>query len=178
MSNRAQKADCTPIGNPGTVSAIMAEIRSSGPITFERFMELALYHPDFGYYTRTTDANGEERAGHDRIGPNRIGQNRIGWSGDYYTSFDAHPLLARALAKQIAQLDEQLGRPNPLTLVEMGPGKGLLARDFLTACDTDNPSPLRPDRTQPGHGRGAAGASGSLARHAPHFLAERAGRSA
>jgi SAM-dependent MidA family methyltransferase len=140
MSNRAQKADCTPIGNPGTVSAIMAEIRSSGPITFERFMELALYHPDFGYYTRTTDANGEERAGHDRIGPNRIGQNRIGWSGDYYTSFDAHPLLARALAKQIAQLDEQLGRPNPLTLVEMGPGKGLLARDFLTACDTDNPS--------------------------------------
>ncbi len=133
MSNPAQKADCTPIGHPGTVSAILGEIRSSGPITFARFMELALYHPEFGYYTRTTDANEEERTGQDRIGP-----NRIGWSGDFYTSFDAHPLLARALARQISQIDEQLGRPDPFTVIEMGPGKGLLARDFLAACDTDN----------------------------------------
>ena len=96
-------------------------------------MELALYHPEFGYYTRTADPQ-------ERIGQNRIGQNRIGWSGDYYTSFDAHPLLARALAKQISQVDEQLGRPDPFTLIEMGPGKGLLARDFLTACDTHHPS--------------------------------------
>ena len=123
MSSTAQKADCTPIGHPGTVSAIRAAIQSSGPITFERFMELALYHPEFGYYTRTADPR-------ERIGP----------KGDYYTSFDVHPLLAGALARQIGQIDDRLGHPDPFTIVEMGPGKGLLARDLLTACDRHNPS--------------------------------------
>ncbi len=138
MPSAAQKADSTLIGHPGTVSAILAEIRSSGPITFARFMELALYHPEFGYYMRALEPR--EQVRQDRIGQDRIGQNRIGWSGDYYTSFDAHPLLARALARQVGQIDEQLGRPDPCTVVEMGPGKGLLARDFLKACESDNPS--------------------------------------
>lgn len=133
MSMMTKKADCAPIGHPGTVSAIRAEIRSSGPITFARFMDLALYHPEFGYYMRTSDANRKERA-------SQIAQDLIGWSGDYYTSSDAHPLLARALARQIGQIDEQLGRPDPFTVVEMGPGKGLLARDFLAACATDSTS--------------------------------------
>jgi SAM-dependent MidA family methyltransferase len=107
------------------VSAILADIRSSGPITFARFMEHALYHPEFGYYTRPTDAAGEDR---------------IGWSGDYFTSVDVHPVFARALVRQFAQIDEQLGCPDPFTVVEMGPGKGLLARDILTACEQDVPA--------------------------------------
>ncbi|MGH7146428.1 MAG: class I SAM-dependent methyltransferase [Nitrospiraceae bacterium] len=114
-----------PIGHAGTVSVILADIRSSGPITFARFMEHALYHPEFGYYTRPTDAAGEDR---------------IGWDGDYYTSFDVHPILAQALARQVRQIDEQLGSPDPFTVVEMGPGKGLLARDFLAACEKDSPT--------------------------------------
>ena len=138
MPDTAQRADCTPIGHPGTVSAIRAAIQSSGPITFARFMELALYHPEFGYYTRPTDAAGEDLIG--QIGPNRIGPNRIGWEGDYYTSFDVHPILAQALARQVRQIDEQLGSPDPFTVVEMGPGKGLLARDFLAACEKDSPT--------------------------------------
>jgi len=148
MPSAAQKAECAPIGHPGTVSAILAEIRSSGPISFARFMELALYHPEFGYYTRAVEPQervlpnqiGPNRIGQNRIGQSRIGQSRIGLSGDYYTSSDAHPLLALALARQIAQIDAQLGRPDPLTVIEMGPGKGLLAREVLKACDTDHPS--------------------------------------
>ena len=46
-----------------------------------------------------------------------------------------HPILARALAKQIRQADELLGLPDPFTVVEMGGGKGLLARDFLRDCE-------------------------------------------
>ncbi len=138
MPSAAQQADSALIGHPGTVSAILAEIRSTGPITFARFMELALYHPRFGYYMRAAEP--QAGIGSDHIGPNRIGPNRIGWSGDYYTGFDVHPLLARALARQIGQIDEQLGWPDPFTVVEMGPGKGLLAREVLTACDSDNPS--------------------------------------
>lgn len=82
-------------------------------------MDLALYHPQYGYYVRPVDAPTQER---------------IGWSGDFYTSSDVHPILGQALAKQAQQLDACLGHPDPFTVVEMGAGKGLLARDFLTAC--------------------------------------------
>lgn len=95
-----------------------AEIAASGPIPFVRFMELALYHPQFGYYMR----------------PPESGAERIGWSGDFYTSSDVHPILGQALAKQARQLDAFLGHPDPFTVVEMGPGKGLLAKHFLSAC--------------------------------------------
>lgn len=94
-------------------------------------MELALYHPEFGYYTRTPEASEEE--------PHPV-PNPIGWSGDYYTSSDASPLLARALARQLVQLDSLLGHPAPFVVVEMGPGKGLLAREMLAACEREAPS--------------------------------------
>ena len=81
-------------------------------------MELALYHPQFGYYMR----------------PPESGAERIGWSGDFYTSSDVHPILGQALAKQARQLDAFLGHPDPFTVVEMGPGKGLLAKHFLSSC--------------------------------------------
>ena len=108
-------------GHPELVAAIAAEIAASGPIPFVRFMELALYHPQFGYYMRAPEQTSE----------------RIGWRGDFYTSSDVHPLLGEALAKQAAQMDRLLGRPTPFTVVEMGPGKGLLARHFLSACRRD-----------------------------------------
>ncbi len=135
MPTSAQKAESASLGHPDLVSAMQAEIRASGPITFARFMELALYHPTFGYYTRATDANGEERAG----GASDA-EHLIGWSGDYYTSPDAHPIFGLALARQLNQIDERLGQPNPFTIIEGGPGKGLLARDVLAACDSHHPS--------------------------------------
>ncbi|HEY5627180.1 MAG TPA: SAM-dependent methyltransferase [Nitrospira sp.] len=109
-------------GHPELVAAIQSEITSSGPIPFVRFMELALYHPLYGYYMRPPEA----------------GTERIGWSGDFYTSSDVHPILGEALAKQAAQIDTLMGSPAPFTVVEMGPGKGLLARDFLTAIERQN----------------------------------------
>lgn len=116
----------------------MAQIQRGGPIPFARFMELALYQPRLGYYMRTSNASGPSEAaseGKSLPAGERIGE-RIGWSGDYYTSSDVHPLLGQALARQARQVDELLGRPAPFTVVEMGPGKGLLARDFLAGCST------------------------------------------
>jgi SAM-dependent MidA family methyltransferase len=105
-------------GHPQLVAAIASEIARNGPIPFVRFMELALYHPQFGYYMR----------------PPEPGSERIGWNGDFYTSSDVHPILGQALAKQAAQIDALLGSPDPFTIVEMGPGKGLLAKHLLTHC--------------------------------------------
>ena len=102
-------------GHPELIRVIADEIARTGPVPFARFMELALYHPEFGYYMRAGEQGGE----------------RIGWQGDYYTSSDVHPVLARALVRQARQADDLLGRPDPVTVIEMGAGKGLLARDFL-----------------------------------------------
>ena len=111
-------------GHAGLVSEIIDEIQTVGAIPFSRFMELALYHPQFGYYMRM-DAEPESSA---------IGEERIGWEGDYYTSCDVHPILAQSLAKQIRQVDHLLGHPDPFTIIEMGAGKGLLARDLIRDC--------------------------------------------
>ncbi len=108
-------------GHQELVAAIAAEIAASGPIPFVRFMELALYHPRFGYYMR---------------GPEQTSE-RIGWRGDFYTSSDVHPILGQVLAKQAEQMDRLLGQPTHFTVVEIGPGKGLLARHFLSACRRD-----------------------------------------
>lgn len=108
----------TLTGHPQLTAAIVSEIASSGPMPFARFMDLALYHPQYGYYMRPPEA----------------GRERIGWSGDFYTSSDVHPILGQALARQAEQIDALLGHPAPFTVVEMGPGKGLLAAHFLSAC--------------------------------------------
>lgn len=109
-------------GHPELIAAISSEIIKAGPIPFVRFMELALYHPQYGYYMRQ---------------PNGADHERIGWSGDFYTSADVHPILGRAIAAQARQMDEILGFPIPFTIVEMGAGKGLFARDCLTAIYTE-----------------------------------------
>ena len=74
-------------------------------------MALCLYHPEFGYYMQ--------------------GQERTGIAGDYFTSPDLHPIFARLVARQAVEMWEILGRPGPFSWVEMGPGRGWFARDFL-----------------------------------------------
>ncbi|MEI8013573.1 MAG: SAM-dependent methyltransferase [Nitrospira sp.] len=109
-------------GHPELITAISSEIARNGPIPFVRFMELALYHPQFGYYMC------------DSVGTDH---ERIGWSGDFYTSSDVCPVLGRALAAQAKQMDELLGGPTPFTIVEMGAGKGLFARDCLATIQEE-----------------------------------------
>lgn len=126
------------IGHSGLVGAIAREIAASGPLTFARFMELALYHEPFGYYMRRPEdesAGSAEPPCEDRIGPDRVCEDRIGWNGDFYTSSDVHPVMGQALARQAHQVDERLGHPDPFTVLEMGAGKGFLARDFLAAAE-------------------------------------------
>jgi len=100
---------------------IHAEIRASGPMRFDRFMEMALYHPGFGYYAR---------AG----GPSPIGR-----SGDFYTSVSAGPLFGHLLARQFLQMWNLMGKPNPFWIIEQGAHDGQLACDILGWCRTETP---------------------------------------
>ena len=101
--------------------AIRAEIATHGPIPFARFMALALGHPDGGYYTGP------------RARPTR--------GGDFLTAPELHPVFGAALARQVAEAWERLGRPDPFTLVEYGAGAGTLALAILAGLREDR-SPL------------------------------------
>ena len=52
-----------PDSNPELVERIRAEIDGHGPLTFARFMELALYEPELGYYTRPDALEDARRTG-------------------------------------------------------------------------------------------------------------------
>ncbi|HET7841303.1 MAG TPA: SAM-dependent methyltransferase [Terriglobia bacterium] len=90
---------------------LLETLRRSGPMTFCRYMQLCLYHPEFGYYMQSCE--------------------RTGIEGDYFTSADLHPIFARLVARQAAEMWELLGRPPKFTWVEMGAGRGLMAIEFL-----------------------------------------------
>ena len=92
------------------LSEILADrIRTGGPIPFAEFMRECLYHPAYGYYSRTSARR----------------------FGDYYTSVDVHPIFGRLLARQFAEMWEQLGSPRPFVLAEAGAGVGRLAAHIL-----------------------------------------------
>ena len=88
---------------------IRGRIESNGPITFAEFMEVALYHPYGGYYTRDRQDQAHR---------------------DYYTSPSAHPAFSALIALHLETMWKTLGEPRPFHVVEMGAGSGLMARDI------------------------------------------------
>jgi SAM-dependent MidA family methyltransferase len=86
------------------------EVERAGAIAFARFMELALYCPNSGYYERP--------------------ECRPGRRGDFYTSVSTGGLFGELLAFQFARwLDDQ--GAGPIQLVEAGAHDGQLACDVL-----------------------------------------------
>jgi SAM-dependent MidA family methyltransferase len=80
-------------------------------ITFAQYMDMVLYHPEFGYYS--TQAA------------------KLGKKGDFFTSVHLGADFGEMLAVQFVQMWKILGQPKSFTLVEMGAGQGFLARDVL-----------------------------------------------
>ena len=111
------------LGHPEAISLLREEIARDGAITFARFMDLALYHPDVGYY--------------------RTPLRRPGRGGDFITSPEVHPFFGMALAHQIAELWERLDRPDPFVVREYGPGVGGLAYDIIVGISVHHPDLLQ-----------------------------------
>ena len=115
---------------------IRSEINETGFMTFERFMDLALYHPRYGYYGPGTD------------------KPRTGRDGDYFTSVSVGPLFGRLLARQFFEAWTLVGRPSPFWIVEQGAEDGALAGDVLRWICRITPeffSALRYAIIEPGH---------------------------
>jgi SAM-dependent MidA family methyltransferase len=90
---------------------IEQEIRERGPIPFSRYMEMCLYDPEHGYYTRNA--------------------GQFGKAGDFYTASDVHAVFGRLLARQFDEIWRVIDSPERFTLLELGPGRGLFAQDVL-----------------------------------------------
>jgi len=97
--------------NEALKEIICQRIAEAGAITFHEFMALALYHPRQGYYCSQREMMGRQ--------------------GDYLTSPEVNPIFGWLVGKQLGQIWEVIGRPQPFTIVEMGAGSGALARDIL-----------------------------------------------
>jgi SAM-dependent MidA family methyltransferase len=101
-------------GDQALTDFIRRTIRRDGPVTFEWFMEQALYHPELGYYSS--------------------GRCAIGRRGDYFTNVSVGPLFGRLLAAQFVEMWEALGQPDNFAIVEQGAHHGEFARDVLAAA--------------------------------------------
>ena len=111
---REPPADLSDLADdPGLAERIRAEIRATGPMPFARFMELALYDPDGGYY--------------------RSPEARPGRGGDFITAPELHPIFGELLARAVDNVWVTLGRPEPFSVVEHGAGEGALAVPMLAA---------------------------------------------
>ena len=99
------------------------EIARDGPIPFRRFMEVALYHPELGYYRRARDPFGKH--------------------GDFFTAEQLQPVFGILVAARVRQLFRAMGEPAGFTIVELGAGRREMAEAFAEwkylGVDVDGP---------------------------------------
>jgi SAM-dependent MidA family methyltransferase len=88
-------------------------IEREGPVPFRTFVEVALYDPDEGFYSR---GGGAGRAG-----------------ADFLTSPEVGPLFGELVARALDRWWDRLGRPDPYLVTELGAGRGRLAQQILRA---------------------------------------------
>ena len=82
-------------------------------MAFDQWVEQALYHPQHGFYSSGGQAG-------------RRGK-------DFLTSPEVGPLFGTVLAKAIDGCWNELGQPDPFTVIEAGAGRGALAASVLRA---------------------------------------------
>ncbi len=90
---------------------IADKIKDAGPITFEKFMDMALYFPAIGYYSS----------------PERL----IGQAGDFITSTHQHTTFGEMAVKQLIEMWDIMGNPSEFTAIEVGAGAGYLSKDII-----------------------------------------------
>lgn len=96
-----------------SLAALMRDmIAARGPMTVADYMELALQHPDYGYY--------------------RHG-DPLGRAGDFVTAPEISQMFGEMVGVWCAETWRMVGSPTPFALIELGPGRGTLMKDALRA---------------------------------------------
>lgn len=102
------RADAPPL-----LAEIAERIRREGPLSVEAYMQTCLGHPLHGYYRKA---------------------EAIGAGGDFVTAPEISQVFGELIGLWCAVAWDMMGRPAPLRLVELGPGRGTLMRDALRAA--------------------------------------------
>ncbi len=91
---------------------ILDRIRMDGPISIASYMTDCLLHPTLGYYST---------------------RDPLGAGGDFVTAPEISQMFGELVGLSLAQAWINQGRPAPVTLAELGPGRGTLMADILRA---------------------------------------------
>lgn len=114
---------CRPMNypkiDPNATFGLRKIIHEMSPLTFDKFMDLCLYHPEFGYYAQT---------------PTHVGKD-----GDFFTSVSCGPLFGQIIADVIAQWWKNHQITGPWRIIEIGPNNAALACDVLTTLSREHP---------------------------------------
>ncbi len=89
---------------------ILQMIAENGPMPIDRYMALALTHPQHGYY---------------------VTRDPFGVDGDFTTAPEISQVFGELIAVWVAQAWRAMGSPRDFALVELGPGRGTLMADVL-----------------------------------------------
>ena len=88
-------------------------IAAAGPLSVAAYMEEALFHPRWGYYAT---------------------RDPLGARGDFITAPEISQVFGELIGLWCVDLWQRMGTPDPVLLVELGPGRGTLMRDALRAA--------------------------------------------
>src|SRR5262245_24042334 len=102
----------------GLPAAIRARIGRDGPMPVDSYMRACLGDPAHGYYARP---------------------HSIGAAGDFVTAPEISQVFGELIGLWCAVAWDAMGRPAPVRLVELGPGRGTLMRDALRAARVRRP---------------------------------------
>ncbi len=98
----------TPLGE-----IIAARVRADGPMPIADYMEMCLGHPRHGYYTT---------------------RDPLGARGDFITAPEVSQMFGELIGLWCADTWRRMGAPEPLRVVELGPGRGTLMADAMRAA--------------------------------------------
>ena len=102
-------------------SPLEAEIRRlisiAGPMPLAEYMRLCLTHPQYGYY---------------------INRDPLGAGGDFVTSPEISQMFGELIGLWTASVWRQMGEPENVRIIELGPGRGTLMHDALRAAKVVN----------------------------------------
>jgi SAM-dependent MidA family methyltransferase len=92
---------------------IRTVIETEGPMTVSDYMQLCLAHPQHGYY---------------------VTRDPFGAAGDFVTAPEVSQMFGELLGAWVAAVWRQMGSPEGVRLIELGPGRGTLMADALRAA--------------------------------------------
>lgn len=94
-------------------SRLEDQIRRNGPLTIADYMSACLFDPEFGYYRRA---------------------KTIGANGAFTTAPEMTQMFGELIGLFLARSWLDQGEPSPLTIAELGPGRGVMMADILRSA--------------------------------------------